>query len=210
MSLESIHQKLRNAEKMSFWKFFLFSFVGGLISVGIVSFTNPTYLEQYNSPTVQFFLITMVTVSFTAMYLMLLAGGVAGGLFVTWALLKSRDNLYVKNGALIGKSLSTNHEFLRKLANGLHPKIIGFIRGYNDPKFEALQNQILEKDTRINELENLILPHIARQNRKQFDFDHRLKNLEQEKNEKIQTIGDKAQSKNNTENIDIKKFKEDL
>ncbi len=220
MSLETINQKLKSVEKISFWKFLLCSFVTGLLSVGVVTLANPTYFEQYESPLVQGILLMLIAMSFTAMYLTLFAGCITCGILVTWMLLKSRDNLYVKNGILIGNSLSTNHEFLRQLADGLCPKIIGFVRGYNDPKFEVLENQISQQDKRVETLEENDVRKdkvIERQNQKIFKIEWENKKLRREnielkkdKSEKIQTIGDKSQSKNNTENTEFRKFKEDL
>jgi len=76
------------------------------------------------------------------------------------------------------------------------------------------KTESIEKLTlRINQLENSILPHIARQNRHDFDFDHRLKKIEQEKTEKLQTMNEKAHSTDIAENSAVdkdKKFEDDL
>lgn len=214
MSLESTYKKLRTIDKqLPIWKLMSMCVSVAIITTGISIIFNPTVLSQIENPVAKTFLVGIITMGFTAMYLTFFVGGLICGISITWILLKSRNKFYIKNGILIAKSLVTNHEFLRKFADAVLPKLIGFIRAYNDPKIESLQNQIIEKDTRINELENLILPHIARQNRNQFDFNYRLKKMEQNKSENIQTIDDKANTKKITENSTVSKdnkFKEDL
>lgn len=111
-----------------------------------------------------------------------------------------------------------------------------FIKNFYDKqeiqnkKIEFLQKQIND----CGENDERIIPHIARQNRKDFDFDLRLQKIEKELekerklrkqaekekadlerkyNEKTQKIGDKFRTSNNSENTITQKdsqFEEDL
>lgn len=80
----------------------------------------------------------------------------------------------------------------------------------NMQEVAILKAENTELKAKVIEYQRLVLPHIARQNRSNFDFNHRLKRVEEKQNEKTQIINDKAQSRNNSENTDLKKFKEDL
>ena len=66
-------------------------------------------------------------------------------------------------------------------------------------KIKELKHENKMKDTRILNLENKVQ-----------NMNIRLDELENEKKEKIQIIGDRAKTNNNTENTDLKKFKEGL
>jgi len=120
MSLETIHLKLRKVEKETpAWKILFSGFVISMLSVGIVSVINPTYLAQYEDLLPKTIIITMLTMAFMAMYLAVVGGGLATAIMITWILIKSRDRYYQTNGTIIGNSLSTNHKFLSNLAKGL-------------------------------------------------------------------------------------------
>lgn len=120
-------------------------------------------------------------------------------------------------GKINAFTLSRDESFLDRLSYGIHTRTLALSKNHNDPKVEELEQGSIRQQKEIDELKqeneslkSLILPHIARQNRSNFDFNYRLKKVEFEKSEKIQTIGDKAQSNINGENTDLKKFKEDL
>src|SRR5579872_3027568 len=121
MSLESINQKLRRLEKGSPWKLLLCcGLLPALFSVAIVPLLNPTYMAHYDNPMAQILVIMLLILGFMTMYLVLVAGGIVVGIMITWLLIKFRDSFHYNSGKVIGKSLSTNDEFLRDLAKGLN------------------------------------------------------------------------------------------
>jgi len=216
MSLETINARFRHIEKeIPFRKLLACCLFLGMMSTGISYLINPNYLDYYDILEVKIWVTSMLVSAFMATYLILVGGLIASGILITWILIKVRDGYYRIDSTISGRALSSNHEFLHRLAYGLFTYLIWFIRGYNDPKFEEMEtkyervsNENMELKTKITEYESLILPHIARQNRSNFDFNYRLKKVEDKQNENIQTVGYKAQSNINTENSDLKKFKD--
>jgi hypothetical protein len=142
MSLESAYATFRRYEKeTSFKKLLAYSLILGVISVGIAILINPHYLEYYPNATAQAIILSILTMAFMTMYLVFAGGVLAGGIMVTWVLIKFRDGFYHTNSIINGRSLSTNHEFLHRLAYGLFPYLFWFIRGYNDPRFEEMETK---------------------------------------------------------------------
>ena len=163
-------------------------------------------------------------VAFVAMFLTFIAGGLTLTVFVlNGYLFVSPKFLNVYDRANANSILRSEH-VPREMAKNIYKHILELTKNDNDPRFEELEQkyqreknelkqEITELKTEIDGLKRMIFPHIARQNRNGFDITRRLTDLEQEKNEKIQTIGNKAQSENLSENAGVSKdnkFEEDL
>lgn len=136
MSIETAYQKLRKLEHVSFWKILLCSLLPAAFSALIVPISPQNAAVGYT------FVKILILLSFTAAYLACIGGGLAAGIGLCWILMRSKESFHYKHGIIIGNSLATNHNFLLRLARGLYPHIIGFIRGYNDPRFEELETKI--------------------------------------------------------------------
>lgn len=154
MSLENVYQKLRKLERTPLWKFLLFtSILPATVSMALVYFItpNPPAIQLLANPLGKF----LIFISFMTMYMVIAGGSLAIGIMSTLLLLKLRNEFHSNGGRIIGRSLATNARFLYDLAQGLFPHIIGFIKSYNDPKFEALETRItsLENDKDPNALD---------------------------------------------------------
>lgn len=151
MNLDTVNKKLLNTGKLGFWKFLLFfGLTPATWFLVFYSFFNPE-LAQAVITEQTIILKSLTLLAFTCVSLLITMTVILGGLGII-KLLKIANNQLVENsGVFIGKSLSTNHEFLRNLAKGLYQYLILFIRAYNDPRFQELE----EKHTReTNELKS--------------------------------------------------------
>lgn len=173
MSLETIHQKLCVIETMPFWKFLLyFAIVPALLFVLVYQFINPDFSAVIQQHVV---MKVMALMAFSAMFLVFASVIVFGGIIITSLLMRFNKQFHYNYGILIGNSLSTNHEFLSNLADGLYKYFISFIQTYNDPRFEELEQKVQreknELKSRIEKLEGNDQTkdkHIVRLNQKTF------------------------------------------
>lgn len=208
MSLQTINEKLHNVEKIPFWQFLLYAgLLPAFFAMGIVPFLNPEVEEIiYQHPLIELIFV----MSFTAVVLSLVGGGLAMGIGLCWFLIKFNNGFHVKHGIVIGKSLSTNHEFLRNLAKELYQYLIKFIKAYNDPRFEELeqkhQREKKELQLQIDDLkiklkeqnknyENLYR-FVGDKNKEMFELKTKISELESKQNEETQLLSDKIKVKN--------------
>jgi len=233
MSLETVERKLERVAEIPFWKFLLFfAVVPALGLLFLYPFVNPTAVENlnYEHPAVR----SMVLMVFTAMFLVLASGTLLVGIITLRILIKLNQSLHENSGKFIGKSLSTNDEFLRDLAFGLYHHLIQLIKNHNDPRFEELESKIDRQNQESINRENLFMQQFKIQNlkyeqserrrisaegylkiekEKNLKLEQENQELKKEKSEKLQTKNEKAHSRDITENSFVdkdKKFEEDL
>lgn len=190
MSLETIYQELRRTEKkISIKGLLLFSLICGTFCAGVVLLHSPNYLSHYEQPVAKIMIISMFIMAFMTIPMIFVGGTLAFGIILTLFLIQCRDRFYYANAIITGKSLSFNDNFLNYLTENLFPRLAGFIKSYNNPRFD-------ESDLRVGRLENdveelkaeRVYDHriIAEQKRTIFDLKwekDRLENQLKEKNE---------------------------
>ena len=187
MSLETIERKLLSTGKLPFWKFLIFyGLLPSTITLSVSYTFAPSIFAESQTLGVKIFGL----LSLSAFYMIVSFAVILTSVGILRGLSKLSNGVTYRTGVFAGHSLATNHEFLRKLAQGLYQYLIEFIRGYNDPRFQELEerhkreNGELEKENTqlknyVKELEEMILPHIARQDRNSYDQNLRIKNLEE-------------------------------
>ena len=214
MSLETAYQRLRKAEKeTSFKKLLLLSFVISIACVGIVFLNNTNYLTHYQEPLLKVIIILMFLMAFMTLPMIFIAGPLAFGIILTLFLIKCRDIFYYTNAIITGKSLSFNDTFLNYLTENLFPRLTGFIKSYNDPRFDEsdLRTGRLENDVEELKAERVYNYRIiAEQKRTIFDLkeinkkqDELIKQLQSKECVKEQQIGENIHAQDINENTKI-------
>lgn len=214
MSLETVYQELRRTEKkISFKGLLLFSLICGIFCAGTVFVGAPNYLSHYEQPIAKIMIISMFIMAFMTIPMIFVGGTLACGIMLTLFLIKCRDIFYYTNATITGKSLSFNDNFLNYLTENLFPRLVGFIKSHNDPRFD-------ESDLRIGRLENDIEELKAEQvyayrmiaeqkraifdlkeiNKKQYEL---IKQLQSKESIKEQQIGENVHAQDINENTKI-------
>lgn len=206
MSLETIDKKLENIADISFWKFLLcFGIIPALGLLILYPIINPTVANTLNFETPILRIIAVM--AFTAMFLILSFGTLTSGIIIIKFLIKLNQSVHENSGKFLGKSLSTNQEFLHDLARGLYYHLIELGKHDNDPRFEELevrhQRERDELKIRIDKLEANEVDYnriIAEQKRELFT--ERLARKEAQKQIDI-LLSKKSKTENNKENTEI-------
>lgn len=149
MSLETIERKILSTGKLPFWKFLIFY---GLLPSTITLSISYTFVPFIFAESQTFGVKVLALLSLSAFYMIVSFAVILTSVGILRGLSKLSTNLNYHTSNFIGNLLSINDEFLRKFANGVFPKLIGFIRGYNDPKIEELQQGSLRQQTEIDEI----------------------------------------------------------
>ena len=212
MSLETIERKLLSTGKLPFWKFLIFY---GLLPATITLSVSYTFVPFIFAEPQTLGVKILVLLSLSASYMIVSFAVILTSVGILRGLSKLSNGVTYRTGVFTGHSLATNDEFLRSFAKGVFPKLIGFIRGYNDPKFEEFDkkqqrenNELKAEIKKLKESDESKNHVIADNNREIFGLNLRVKQLEQKQAVQDQLVNDKTLTKNNSENTKTKKLKD--
>lgn len=154
MSLETIERKILSTGKLPFWKFLIFY---GLLPSTITLSISYTFVPFIFAESQTLGVKILALLSLSAFYMIVSFIVILISVGILRGLSKLSNCVTYRAGIFTGHSLATNDEFLGSFAKGVFLKLIGFIQGYNDPKFETLETKYERHHNERMENERLYL-----------------------------------------------------